>query len=489
MNNNPEQKSPTTLAEWTEVLCVQDLPIFSKTAQDLYRTLDDDVKGVTHLSAIIMQDPNLTAKLLKISNSPFYNPSRQHMTTVSRAIIFLGSNVIRELTVACSFFETVLTQDNKEQANQVIGDSILAAVQAKEIAVNARIASPEGIFVATLLNNIGSVAFWCFSDKHSQILADLLKEDRYSPEEIEQKVLGFKLEALTASLCKSWKLGGLIDEAINNPDSNNKEVQLVYLGKEIAHAIGYGWESKEIHNCVKKVESITGQSPGTIISKLKHNTETAIKIAKQFGAKDASECIKQSHARVQKLSREESFKIASVSRKQIQFKTLQELGAIMGGPFDINLLFEKVLEGIHEGIGMDRTLFCLLSPDKLSLKEKFSLGWQKERLDTKLHFQLTQNPNNLFFEALQQTQGLWANPTTHAALYNLHVTNSIGKVECLLIPVYTDNKPIGLIYSDRSITLQSFTEDDFNAAKHFTQQAAIGLSIYRINKKPNDKNE
>ncbi len=487
MNSTPDTINPRNLAEWTQVLSVQDMPIFSKTAKDLYEILDDDVKGVMELAAIILQDPNLTAKVLKMSNSPFYNHSRQNLTTVSRAIIFLGSNVIRELTVACSFFEAVLSPENKEQANRAIADSILAAVQAKEIAVNARLASPESIFVATLLNNIGPIAFWCFSGKHSREMTDLLKTGQLSREEIEKKVLGFKLEALTASLCKSWKLGGLIDEAISNPSSRNQEVHLVKLGREVAHAIGYGWESQEMLRCVRQVEQVTGQSSSIILTRLKNNTETAVKIAKQFGAKDASDFIKQAHTQVSQLDQEEALKSNIADRKQVQFKILQEIGFMMGGRFDINMLFEKALEGIHNGIGMDRTFFCLLSPDKLSLKEKIAFGWQKDQVGTKLDLKLTQNPNNLFYEGLNQVLGLWANPVTHQSLYTLHVTNLIGKVECFLLPVYTENKPIGLFYCDRATSHVPFTEDDFNTAKHFTQQATIALSIYRINKKPHDK--
>lgn len=487
MSDALEQKSPTTLAQWTEVLCLQDLPIFSKTAQNLYRNLDDDVKGVADLADIILQDPNLTAKLLKMSNSPYYNHTHQSLTTVTRAIIILGCNVIRELTVACSFFEAVLSADNKHQAARVIGDSIHAAVQAKELAISAHTPSPESVFVATLLNEMGAIAFWCFSDKHSEIMCELMKQGELTAEEVQQKVLGFKFAELTARLCKSWKLGGLIDEAITHPQGNSLEVQLVRLGKTVVEAMAHGWESKEMHRCIHNIETLTGQSPATIMSRLKQNTQTAVKIAQQFDALDASEYIRLTETRANTSHLQASLINAQAERKQMQFKMLQELGFMLGGRFDINELFEKIIAGIHTGIGMDRTLFCLLSADKTALNEKLALGWQRDTAQAKLQLLLQHNPNNLFYEALMQPQGLWAKPLMHPKLYNMHVVNTIGKTECLLLPVYTDNKPIGLIYCDRSVSQQAFTEDDFNTAKHFTQHAAIGLTIYRMNKKTTPK--
>jgi len=96
-----KSNSPRSLDEWTRVLCEQEMPIFSNTAQNIHSTLEDNNKGAMDLASIILQDPNLTSKLLTVSNSVYYNPSNQNINTVSRAIVILGSNIIRELTLAC----------------------------------------------------------------------------------------------------------------------------------------------------------------------------------------------------------------------------------------------------------------------------------------------------------------------------------------------------------------------------------------------------
>ena len=477
-DHKTKHDNPQTLDQWTRVLCEQEMPIFSNTAQNIYSSLDDK-KGAMELSSIILQDPNLTTKLLKVSNSSYYNPSNQKMSTVSRAIVILGSKVIRELTVACSFFEAIISPENKQRANEEIGRAIHAAVQAKEIAITCRDASPEEVFIAALLNNIGNIAFWCFGGKQCKYITELVQSGNFNPKQAENKVLGFTLAELGKCMSKTWNLGGLIEETVINPSSLNSRVQIVQLGKEITHAIDEGWDSSQMKDCLKKIESLTGESQATIKSNLKKNTASAVNIACKFGAHDASQYIQTDipHNASTLAPADEP-----LDPKQIQFNILQDITSHMSGSINLNLLLEMVVEGIHRGIGMDRTLFSLFGSNKKTLNEKLSLGWRKEINEGKIKLEVSSSPINLFFKAIESSDGLWANPITDSSLYTPQVVNRIGKTECFIIPVHAENKPIGLIYTDRSINNKPLTEDDFKAAKHFTQQAIIGLALYKIKK-------
>ena len=92
------KKNYKSIDEWVQILCDKEMPIFSNTANNIYAILDDERKGAMELASIVLHDPNLTAKLLKVSNSSYYNPSRQKMSTVSRAIVILGAETIRQWT-------------------------------------------------------------------------------------------------------------------------------------------------------------------------------------------------------------------------------------------------------------------------------------------------------------------------------------------------------------------------------------------------------
>ncbi|WP_333875168.1 HDOD domain-containing protein [Methylobacter sp.] len=248
-------EEPHSLNEWTHVLCNEEMPIFSNTALSIHDILSDDRKGAMELASVILQDPNLTVKLLKISNTPHYNPSRQKMVTVSRAIIMIGSEVIRELTLVCSFLECILSSTNKQQVNEEIAQAIHAAVHVKSIAMAANDSSPEEVFIATLLNHIGSISFWCFCGGQGERIQALINKGNCTREEAEKQVLGFKLTELGVSLSKAWKLGSLIEESIKFSVVTKKpRVGLVHLGYEIAEALKEGVGSKKYDACIRKIE-------------------------------------------------------------------------------------------------------------------------------------------------------------------------------------------------------------------------------------------
>ncbi len=476
--NSPVQSSPVpkNIKEWTQLLCEQEMPIFSNTANNIYASLDDNKKGAMELASIILQDPNLTAKLLKVSNSSYYNPSAQKMSTVSRAIVILGAETIRELTVACSFFESILNIENKERANQEIAHAIHAAVQAKALAVTTGDPSPEEVFISALLYNIGKISFWCFSQKQGNKINELIQSGQFNAEQAEKKILGFTLQQLGKKLSRSWQLTGLIAEAIDHPEANNNRVALVRSGHEVCLAIKSGDDSEDMIKVIKKVSALTGKTSAEVKAGIKQCTLSAVKIANQFGAHDASRFIASSNENHQPVSTEVSL---PVDKKQIQFQILQEITDHISGTIDLNNLFEQVLEGIHRGTGMDRTLFMLLGTNRQKLHEKFSLGWNKNNQNDKIQV-INHNKPNLFFYAIQTNQCIWANPQQHKDLFDQEFIQSFTADECFVLPIQTENKMIGLIYCDRTESQSSLTLEDFNSAKHFVNQACIGLTLYRM---------
>jgi len=467
---------PTDLASWTHTLHDREMPIFSSTTHKIQKLITEDKRSASDLADIIMQDPNLSVKVLKISNSIYYNPSSRKMLTVTRAIIVLGFIMIKELTIICVLFDAILSKKNKQKANEEIANAVHAAVQAKSLALMTDDIQPEEVFLATLLKNIGDVAFWCFSNQKGESVLGLLQQG-LDKEKAEKQVLGFQLNQLSQSLCQSWQLTGLIEESIN--DINSHRSNLVELGHEIPKAIEEGWDSEAMDDCLNTLEELTGKTPQYLKESLRENTEAAIQIAKQLGAHEASRLIKVDHNT--KAQNKTAAVESAIEKQQIQFQILQDISQLLSGRINLDALFELSVKGIHLGIGMDRSCFLLATPDKQSLHEKFTLGWNKEE-SQKLNFMLSSKPTNLFKMACQSNQGIWANPHQHQAYFTSHVVNTIGHIECFLLPLFIHNNLIGLFYADRSTSHQALSQEDFNLAKHFAQQASLGLNLFRTQK-------
>jgi HD-like signal output (HDOD) protein len=471
-----EDKPPTTLHGWTQWLRDKEMPIFSRTAQCLNRTMEDGRAGIPDLARIILEDPTLTAKLLKFANSPYYNPSRQHLATVTRAVILLGLNIVRELALACSFIDEILGHNKKEEVLRELACALHAAVQAKSLAVLACDPQPEEVFIAALLHNIGQISFWCFEREVGDRIRRLTEQQRMAVEQAEKTVLGFHLDQLGASLSKTWGLGGLIEESFT---PKSRRTQLVRLGYQLARSAPQGWSSEAMGRCLKSAAELTGKPQANLLAQLQNNAENAIKLASQFGAEKAAAYIPVANSGnppAVSVPAAESAERSDADLMQI----MREITNLLCGEFDLNVVFEMIIEGVFRGMAMDRVLFALLTPDRKRLKEKSSLGWPPVSVRGIMQINVTESVVNIFSRTLENNEHLWlkqdAAPETRR-LYTPEVIAQFGQHECLLSPVGVDKRIIGLFYADRAFGKKPITPEVFADFKQLTRQASIALKL------------
>jgi HD-like signal output (HDOD) protein len=468
-----------TLDGWVESLRDKEMPIFSHTAQRLNRALDDHRSGVMELSRIILEDPSLTAKLLRLSNSSYYNPTRQHLATITRAIVLMGIDVIRELAFACSFIEAILSQTTKRQVNREIARALHAGVQAKSFAVLAGDPSPEEVFIAALLHNIGHIAFWCFEQNEGDEIARLVREDHIDPEKAERQVLGFRLRQLGAALSRTWKLGGLTEEAFA-ATGHSRRTEIVRIACEVAKISEEGWETTGILNRLATVAEITGKTPQQIQVQAKMNADNAVKLAAQFGAKEASAYIPTATQMPPSDDGEDNPGGAGGKCETALLQIMQDVTNILSGEIDLNVLFEMLIEGIYRGLDMDRVLFALLTPDRKLLREKSSLGWPPIESRGPLQISVDGTPANLFSFALNRNEHVWAKKdavSPLAELFTPSIQSRFACDECCLSPISLNKKTIGVFYADRAVTQRPVTQDAFDGFRQLTLQATIALRL------------
>lgn len=455
------------------------MPIFSRTASRLNQAMADQRSGIIDLSRIILEDPALTTKLLKLSNTPHYNPSRQHLATVTKAVVLLGFDVIRELALACSFIEAILSQSNKRQVNQEIARALHAAVQAKSFATLVNDPVPEEIFIAALLQNIGHIAFWCFDQDLGEQICRLIHEEQLEPETAERQVLGFRLRQLGAALSKTWNLGGLIEEAFGGMNSSRR-TELVRTGCEVARLSEQGWDTDQLKRRLAKIAELTGKTPHDVHLQAKSNAENAVKLAGHFGARDASAYIPAPNQAPSSKSDEGIAAKTEEKSGATLLQIMQEITHMLNGEIHLNLLFEMVIEGIYRALGMDRVLFAVLTPDRKTLREKSSLGWPPPETRGILQIPVGGTPHNLFSFAVERNEHLWAKNDIKSPLTELFTPSiqaRMGYHECCLSPIGLNRKVIGVFYADRAFSHQPITQDIFDGFRQLTLQANIALKL------------
>ncbi|MCZ7655607.1 MAG: HDOD domain-containing protein [Rhodocyclaceae bacterium] len=143
------------LNAWLERIRDQELPIFGRTAEQIRALTDSDKAAVSQLADAILCDPGMTAKLLRIGNSVIFNTSGAQITTVSRAVVMIGFNQVRQVALSVAFVDALLRGPVRERVLREMARACHAAVQARWLAARRHDNQPEEVFIAALLYRLG----------------------------------------------------------------------------------------------------------------------------------------------------------------------------------------------------------------------------------------------------------------------------------------------------------------------------------------------
>ena len=70
------------LSSWIAHIRGREMPVFARTVEALRRIIGDERASASALAQIILKDVSMTAKVLRLANSAFFNHSHQGVSTV-----------------------------------------------------------------------------------------------------------------------------------------------------------------------------------------------------------------------------------------------------------------------------------------------------------------------------------------------------------------------------------------------------------------------
>jgi putative nucleotidyltransferase with HDIG domain len=206
----------------------------------IFELMEDEGVSAQDLGDVISRDPSLTARLLRIVNSPFYGFSRR-IDTVTRAITVIGSSELYNLVVAAS-----ATTSFSRIPNFIVNidtfwrHGVCCGIIARELARHCRVLHPERLFVAGLLHDIGSLIIY---HREPEAIRDLLiaaQGDETTLSRRERMLFGFDHAELGSLLLDQWHLPPNLVTAVRHhhePAGADETAQLEASILHIADAI------------------------------------------------------------------------------------------------------------------------------------------------------------------------------------------------------------------------------------------------------------
>ena len=191
-----------------------DLPSLPEVVTRAIALVNDPESSAIDIGRILSEDTAMTARLLKIVNSPFYGfPSR--IETVSRAITVIGTLDLLDLILATSVVKMFSGVPNDlVSMDSFWKHSLYSGVLARLLAARSKQPNVEHFFVAGLLHDLGSLVIY---RKMPELAREALLRARYNGRvlrEAEQEIMGFDHASVGAELMRMWKLPTSLVEAI-----------------------------------------------------------------------------------------------------------------------------------------------------------------------------------------------------------------------------------------------------------------------------------
>ena len=497
MSNTTRNKG---LDYWRRQLAERQMPVLAQTANTIVKRVSDEDSSAMGLARLILKDVSMTTRVLRMANSVHFNPGTGKITTVSRAVVLLGFDTVRNICLSISLIDTFLSGPHRDMVIVEMAQCFHAAQQAKALAELSHQKEAEEIFIAALLYRLGSLAFWCFVDSIDEDVAARMKESMdqgQDRETMEQDLIGFRLDELTASLNQHWGLSPLLGSVLDSRGPATSRTKTILLGYEIAKALADAPGAPSLDKVLADVERSLNIAPADAKASIQKNAKCAAEAMALLGAPDAARLIAQiesiAASAESALPACETLAVASIlpasaaqspqhASQTLQLEILGELAALLDEPKpNVNLMLEMVLEGLIRGVGMDRAIFALLSVDRQQLRAKFVLAPDREQLKESFVFPIAQRDANAFAYALGTGKTLWighpeGDPDEVRIDSNLqHLSGGAFFV----MPLIVAGKAIGVIYADRGTSGRELDAGLFGQFKLFGQQARLGLSYLK----------
>jgi HD-like signal output (HDOD) protein len=240
---------------------VDSMPAFSPATAKILKLAARIDSQPAEIVAAIRMDPILTGKVLQLVNSAYFSLA-QKVTSLNRAVVYLGINTIKNLALSTAVMQAFETK-NKELAELIRPawyHSLATAVCTKNLARAASVDPKilEEYFILGLLHDVGKIILMqAFHGRTPHNGSLTLGE--------EKKKYGVDRSQVSVDTLTRWKFSDDLVQAIGvmyNPPAGNKMSNLLHVGDAMSYRLGLNGnaEAKEQRPIVATAFSAIGLS-------------------------------------------------------------------------------------------------------------------------------------------------------------------------------------------------------------------------------------
>jgi len=246
----------------------QNLPTIPTVLEELSAMLKDGNSSTESVREMMVSDPSMTMKILRVANNVYYRGARSRVTDVEEAIGTLGFDKIHMVILTTAVFEafSFSSKDLKFEPADLWQHSLGTAVSSSTIAELTGWCVPQRAYTSGLIHDIGKVArLRLDSDAFCQDVGDALY-DEVPLHQVEEKKGSPLHHRLGHLVCKKWGLNQDVESVVHwhhepevekrigiGTEDLHRLIDVVSLGNWTAHAMHFGFSGHRSHGKVSEV--------------------------------------------------------------------------------------------------------------------------------------------------------------------------------------------------------------------------------------------
>lgn len=501
-----------------------DFPALSDSVSAINRLTNAEGESVNTLSNTILKDFALTNKILRLVNSAFYRQAGGgNISTVSRAVIVLGFDTIRNIAITVLLFEHLQNKGNARELKEAFLRANLAGLLARESCSLPllRRQGEEG-FICALFHGLGKLlAQYHFPEEFDEI-AKLVDYKKISERAAARQVLGIALEELGIEIARSWgfpasivnSMRPLPEDEVRKPTTTDDALQVLSaFANEMCDMLAEAAPEQRARGLARVMQRFGG-SLQLSDRQIRQNTEKAVEeltevasilhvnlrqspFARQAAAfvskSDAVDAVLAPHASQDT----DTFGDAVLAdaplvdeigadaealpedAQAVLAAGIQDISNSLVDDFTLNDILRIILETMYRAMGFQRVLLALRDPRSGQMTGRFGLGPEVGELVRQFRFPLSVQVNDVFQLATGRGVDIIITDIDDPKIADKipqWYRERIPAKTFVLFPLNIKGKPVALIYCDRDKAGSiAIPEKELTLLKTLRNQALLAI--------------
>ena len=453
------------------------------------------------LSRAILQDVALTNKILKLVNSAYYGQHESgKIATVSRAVVILGLDAVRNVAVALMLFDHMQNKAAVTQLKDEFLRALFSAILAKEIAGRIMLqGDAEGVFICAMFHNLGRMlSLFYFPEEALEIEKTMLQKE--CGEDIASTlVLGISYQNLGMEIARTWGFPEQIVESMRRLPpgkikGNASPFSTLHIiagyANELCETIAVSSHENRMGAIQKVIDrfedavDLSTRQIGTILEKVaeeallyaatihlnlqhsplgKHLVDWAVMPEQQNAVvEDDTPTVRSTVAHTTSVIIEPNDQSAydtairshageAPDSQTILAEGLQSVSQTLLDGAPLSNILRLILETLYRSMGFQRVLLCIKDRKTDAMTGRFGFGRDIEQVTRDFRFPL-RHTGDVFHTALEKNADIMIadinDPNILASIPDWYC-RTISAQTFILLPLTIRNVSVALIYADK----------------------------------------